>query len=353
MYQLHYIDKIRSTLINSPLIFGKALDEALNCLLLNSNNPIDKFDELFTNIEFNGENVYIPTDTRIQYSKNDFDLTLLNTDDFSLIKDKQNNGAFSEINLDIIKDYGEFHSTCLELKKEGVLDKDEHELFNLLCWLSLRKKAHLMISTYEKDILPKIGKIINVQKQIELPNDKGDSIIGVIDLIAELNGEVHIIDNKSASKMYKEDSVVLSPQLMLYGEHEEINKGAFIVLDKIIKKTVEKTCKLCGHFTTKKVKLCDFDADGERCNGELEEEIKHSVNWKIIKDNFLEEKKEEMFNDIENVLDGIKKEDYNENWNSCQTSNGTPKLMFGKKCIYHDYCRNGSMKNLIKKKENV
>jgi hypothetical protein len=48
MYEYHYNQKLRPTGTSSSLLFGSAMDEALNALLLNTGDPHETFKENFT-----------------------------------------------------------------------------------------------------------------------------------------------------------------------------------------------------------------------------------------------------------------------------------------------------------------
>ena len=88
-YKLHYIDKIRPEKIGSPLIFGGALDEALNVLLETKlDNPpetatddLDRlkagFDYHFSHQMINKELLDIRTSLYIDYFGSDFERDIL------------------------------------------------------------------------------------------------------------------------------------------------------------------------------------------------------------------------------------------------------------------------------------
>jgi len=86
-FKYHYLDRIRPTTINASLIFGSALDTALNRLLLeNTGSEYPAFKEAFTNTELNGEIVYVPTCKDIIYANADFDSDLLFESDVAFIE---------------------------------------------------------------------------------------------------------------------------------------------------------------------------------------------------------------------------------------------------------------------------
>ena len=117
--------------------------------------------------------------------------------------------------------------------------------------VSLKNKGIMLLQVYKEQLLPKFKKVLAIQKQVELKNDDGDSIIGYVDLIAELHdGRIAVIDNKTAGREYDLDAVTKSPQLSLYktilnsGDEFNVDVAAFAVLIKQLNKNVKK--RLCG-----------------------------------------------------------------------------------------------------------
>ncbi len=206
-YYLHYLLRLRPVEISSALIFGSALDEGLNALLAppltktpeRLQQAKNKFIEAWTKTNFNGEEVILSRPGAVKFSKTE------------------------------IKECFE-----VENKEEGV-DRT---------WAWMRHKGLTILEAYAEQVLPQLEEVYEVQSKVDLKNEVGDSFVGVVDLIAKINGKIWIIDNKSASVKYKEDSVRTSAQLSTYFEAKreqyDLAGAAYIVYQKKLRKKVPK-----------------------------------------------------------------------------------------------------------------
>jgi hypothetical protein len=102
----------------------------------------------------------------------------------------------------------------------GVPDTNKRKHYE--SFFTLEAKGLRMLEAYDNEILPRIKKVIAVQKTFELPFPEYKGIVrGVIDLIAEIEldtGEVvaAILDNKSTSQPYPKNSFKTKEQVALY-----------------------------------------------------------------------------------------------------------------------------------------
>lgn len=207
-YYLHYILRLRPIELSSALFFGNAVDIGLNDLLtqkmenkkIDINQSIQKFLLAWATAEIEGKIVYLSQPGAIKYSKADLDESLFTDEDKETIK----KGTDAS-------------------------------------WLSLARKGTMMIEEYNELVLPKIQKVHFVQRNIKLENDQGDSFVGVIDFCATFdNGKTYIVDNKTTSIKYKDDSVKNSEQLATYVEamkdEIEIHGAAYVTVSKKVRK---------------------------------------------------------------------------------------------------------------------
>lgn len=153
--------------------------------------------------------------------------------------------------------FGEVNGTIVNLSEPGVIkyskadydasiltDDDITDIERLAqdpSWVSLKRKAYMILEAYKEQILPRIKEVKFVQKNIKLDNAQGDSFIGFVDFCAVWeDGRTVIFDNKTSSIKYAEDSASTSEQLATYFEatKEEIKVDAvgYIVLPKKIRK---------------------------------------------------------------------------------------------------------------------
>src|SRR5574343_1531524 len=113
-YYLYDIQKYRSNIEKSALVFGNCFDLALNALLVGSNNYHNIFDEEWSKYK----------DVTIDYYKSDL--------------------------------------------MESLLTDEERTLsINQQSYISMRRKGHRMLDAYKENIYPHIKQVISIQDRIE------------------------------------------------------------------------------------------------------------------------------------------------------------------------------------------
>lgn len=315
-WKLHYVDRIRSIFLDSPLFFGAALDEAFSRLLLEKKleltekeqdlkdkTPEEIFDDKFAHTDYNDQWIYIPEYEFCRYSKSDYTANLLTKEDVT--KWEANTGFTNAFKF--------YDDTLAKLSRKEEIPSKYMIAYNYIIWLSLRRKGHVLIKAYKDIILPQIKVVHTIQEAIDLPNESGDSISGLIDFTCEFvdtPGVVYICDNKTSSKAYKYSDLKDSDQLATYCEAKGNYNAAYVVVEKTLYK-------------------------------------KHPiVHTQILKGSIEPEQVEKTFDKFENMINNVHEEVFEKNFDSkC--------FFFGKKCFAYDFCRNGSMKNLIVKKETT
>lgn len=267
-YYLHYVRRLRSEKTGSALVFGNAVDNAVNTMLKNKmenlspgktgyKDPKIHFVKIWERQEINGKKTDLRKTELIKYSKSDYDENILTDNEYKLIEKGFNKN-----------------------------------------WVSLLKKGIMMLEAYEEQIIPRINKVLAVQKYVKMTNEVGDSFVGWVDFICEWeDGNIYIVDNKTTSIKYKEDSVRTSPQLATYfeGTREEINPhGAmYIAIPKKFRKRKEPL-----------------------------------VPIEVVKDQISEDLIETTFEEYDDTLYGIKMGNF-----PCTGCRSNP---FG--CVYKTYC---------------
>lgn len=310
-YRLRYNERLSSDKIPSPLFFGTAIDAAVELLLLKKKQDLSEkeLDLLLTEDAYsifdktmreqNGQ--LLERNPLCEYFYSDFDPTILSAQDYQALTKSYPS----------IKDWEEFFTYCKKyIKTHGELKIGSKVAFNNLCWLSLYRKGELMIAAYERDILPEIERVFDIQKDISLINESGDQLRGKIDFIASFKDDPdtrYLVDNKTSSEPYKDDSVATSTQLAIYCEAENCDRGAYAVIQK-------------------KMRLKDPKARTQLIKGEVSDEQKQKVFDKLEVQ-------------LNNISSGVfeKKQ--------------SPKdcHFFGRKCEFFDLCWQGSMNGLKKR----
>lgn len=222
-YNYHYILKYRPKTTSSALVFGSAFDKAINALF-EGKDAEEEFIKEFSSFTLNGVVEDTATSINITFSQKDFDKVLC-------------------------QGIAEEYEPLLNKKREKIISKDEMARLNFIYFSCMKEKGLMMLTAYKEQILPRIKKPLAYQKEIKIDNDKGDTIIGYVDLVAVWeDGSTVIFDLKTAGEAYPADAVIKSTQLSLYCYALEnfynTRRCGFIVFNKNIKKMKDgKKCK--------------------------------------------------------------------------------------------------------------
>lgn len=351
-YKLWYKNRYRPKNIHGALLVGSSVDNGLNSLLENRdlNEAIKVFDKSFRFQNINNIPTYLPKSTNIVYSKRDFDAELLKKDDFDEYYKFKNEIEYNP-DTSLEQDIEKFQK-AKENKGFDNLTHKEKQLYNMINWLSIRRKGHIMIRDYHKIVLPKIKGVVSVQKRGKIENNNGDTLSYILDLVVDWeDGKRYLIDNKTSALEYEKDSAMKSQQLILYyhAEKEEmgLNAVGFIVMYKNILKNRKKICKSCNKDGSgQRHKTCDNLIDNKRCNGEWLEEINPECKIDIILNDVPEATENLVIQTFDEANEGIKKESFGPNLNACGNENF--------KCAFYNYCWHGKKDDIIELgKENT
>lgn len=117
-------------------------------------------------------------------------------------------------------------------------EEADHNTKQDLVFENLMNIGYNIIETYIKDILPQLGTILSVQTKRFIPNQSGDTLVLITDFRARLpDGREVTFDNKTSSdikKYYGPSSVKKSQQLAIYTEYEPTKLAGYIALSKKI-----------------------------------------------------------------------------------------------------------------------
>lgn len=265
-YKLQHVDRWRSDKTYSALLFGSAIDEALNYVLTCVKNK---------------ETIHEQKAKKIFYDK--------------MCSWDYNNPLNELIYFKYELPDNVEHLTNGEKQKA--------------VWGNLHDLGIKIIETYINEIIPEFQSINEVQVKHEIKNADGDNLIIILDFIGTLkDGRRVLFDNKTSSdikKYYNNDSVAKSKQLALYTEYYPDHYSGYIALSK------------------------KPDRHGK-------------IKWTMVVDKISEEKKAEVFENIEVKTQMIKDEVFEKNEKSC--------FNFGKRCEFYSLCKFGNPEGLIQKK---
>jgi PD-(D/E)XK nuclease superfamily protein len=365
-YRLHYIEKWRPITLSSPLVFGSAIDQALNVMLdpqnpENLNNPnllklsLETFDRNFEqgmNSEY--KLVDLPLNPNLKYSKWDFDADLLEKADWR----------------ELFKYDPKFFETKEKIESEKIpwleVPEEQRMVINYANWLCMSRKGKMMLEAYYNKILPNIKEVLAVQMTVNLLDEDGNDLNGVIDAVVRLqDGRVCVLDNKTTSSEYEEDSVRGSEQLAKYmailnikaedpedpWEHR-VDCAAYAVMSKKLIKDITRTCASCGHIADSKAKTCDQELEvpgklvkgkqaTKRCGGEWIKDKKFEVQTQFIVDIISEEFQDSVIQNAVTVKSCIEMGLFPKNYGSCSN-------IYGSECQFINLCHAGKTDGLVK-----
>ncbi len=234
-YYAHYILRLRTKNVSSPLLFGSALDKGLNILLEHKKDPL-----LLNKIYGISKDVKCTDQEVLAHAKREFDIEFGAIDPYTI--------KYSKADLDTSSLPEAFHDIYPAPKAP-------------LAWYCLKYKGYLLIDEYVAQVLPRIQEVYEVQKQISSTNEMGDTFIGVIDFIAKIDDKIWIADNKSTSIKYAEDSVTTSEQLASYYEimrdAYDLAGACYITIPKNLRKKKKPVVDISFIFGTIEEELID------------------------------------------------------------------------------------------------
>jgi hypothetical protein len=259
-YKFKYLERVQADITRSPLLFGSAMDSALNFILECIRDEVPYSIEQACNI-FDHEMRKWKGQNTLDYFKNE------------------------------LPELPDRDGMSVEEVEEAV-------------WQEMCRRGINAIFVYEKEILPHIAKVLEVQTKGELQNEEGDTFEFVVDAVVQLtDGRVVLLDNKTSSSKYPKNKVIKSQQLSLYLEsYPNIKYAGYAVL--------------------------------------IKNPDKVGITHQFMVDEIPEETTAASFKLLEDTLLAIKQEKFPCNYKSCKA--------FGKPCEYERACSYGDYTGLVK-----
>lgn len=344
-YELHYNKRWRSVEQSAALLFGTAIDKALEAHLLKTQEPMEVFFKTWQKQEINGTPTELHDCTKIVYADNDLDVDILDESDYTLIaKTYSIEDVLATID-DIIQRKREVGFKNLSL--------NDKKIFNHLNWLCMNRKGIFIVKAAVEWIDENVLEVLKTQEKIELEDSNGDQVTGYADLVARVKGQNKpvIIDFKTSASMYDADAVTKSPQLALYvfslkHKYEQTNTAGFVVFQKNIRKNKTKICRKCGHDGSGgRHRTCDNVIKQMRCGGQWIETINPTVSIQFLVDEISEFFQQQVVENYNEVNKAIKAEIFPRNWKACVQYNG--KVI----CPYFKYCHQNKIDDIIELEE--
>lgn len=340
-WQYHYRQHLRSSTQGAALCFGTAIDKAVAEMLTTSyGEAVVAFEKTWAVQEVQHRQWDLPTHTLIRYADSDFDEDLLSQEDWNTLHVVHNEIAPKER-----------MSYLQGIKKEHGYEsftEDELKFFNNANWLALRAKGILILACMRDEVLPNIEAVHSLQEKAELANSDGDVIVGYVDMVVKWRGieTPVIVDIKTSSIMYEQDSVESSVQLATYthmlSEKYKTRKAGYVVFNKHIHKNKSKTCKQCGYDGTgKSHRTCDAisTTTKKRCSGEWNIKCDPKASVQIIIADIHLRTEDIVLNNLDSIAAAIKSEVFYRNFDACVKPYG--------KCPYYALCFKDDKRNLV------
>ncbi len=108
-------------------------------------------------------------------------------------------------------------------------------------WEDLKEKGGNLLTKFIREELPRIQKVLSVEKKFDLSiTSLNLPFVGIVDLVADVDGGKTVVDFKTSASGYEDYEVVLSDQLTAYWLADpEAQKVALCVLIKTTEPRIE------------------------------------------------------------------------------------------------------------------
>lgn len=219
----------------------------------------------------------------------------------------------------------EFDKAFAAVKNGAALEGNLLKFYHRVIWLSCRRRGIYMIKAFKDQILPKVTKVHSTQKATSIANDAGDTSIGYIDYILEIEGVDGpvIFDCKTAGKYYTSHDLSSSDQLRSYAAAEGLRNIGYLVLLKGI--SCDRHCDQCGaKRESGRAQKCSACGKGKYTI------LKPYGETQVLTKSLEEKEVEDVLDDFSDVLTAIENKVKFKNPQSC--------FNFNKKCEYYDVC---------------
>ncbi len=330
----------RPRLNASALPFGAAIESACDALLegktLAHSLEVFKAQWLVRPKNRFEEETEIFDSPSIFYYMSDFDANLLTDIDY-----KMTDSWGEEFIGEGFKDTDEEMSTLSSyIKNNQTLNANQRLFYHRVLWLCCRRRGIWMIKAFKEQILPKVTKVIAMQKEVKITNADGDVSTGYIDYILEMEGHDGpiIFDCKTAGRPYDFHALNTSDQLRSYSAAEGVRNIGYLVLLKAIK--CDKLCGSCGAARENaRLKNC------EKCKKGKYSVAMPSPQTQVLVKTLNSKDVQDVMNDFSEILTAIK--------NKITYKNPTACFNFGKKCEYYDVCWGNKTIEQLKQEEET
>jgi hypothetical protein len=346
-WYLSYVEKWESPVSGASLYFGSAIDAGVTAMLEGKSNWLNVFKDRWHKAYSFGTSTDVYDNPDIAYANKDFDEYVFEPKDIITLE-----GYVIELGLNSLNPI-ELYKDIASRKKNPYKSISPVELryFNRASWLSLRKKGELLLNKFNTDFYPKIKKVISTQQRGSITDQAtGDSIVGYIDMVLELDGydKPIIFDLKTAAQPYEQEDIDLTQQLTLYsamkGADYNTDLVGYVVLCKNIPKDDVSYCSVCNHKKSGRHATCDnVLPTGSRCSGKWIDTKVCNPQIQVLVQKKTKAQIDDLLTDMSNVILAMKNNIFYKDISKCNN-------WYGGRCPMYEGCHNNDFSGLKKKK---
>lgn len=351
-WSMSYVDGWEADSEGASLYFGSAVDAAATEMLLGKPDWLKTFYDRWTKSWNFGSSTQVFDNPDIVFAYKDFDEYVLEPKDFATLRTWAVSLNLAQQTV-LDKELIDLYKFITEKKKNPYKSPttDEMTYFNRCAWLSMKRKGKLLLGAFQTQFLPKVKKVIATQSRATIKDPvTGDSIVGYIDMVLEIDGynKPIIFDLKTAGMPYSQEDIDLTQQLTLYaamkGNDYNTDLVGYVVLCKNIPKTNMSTCKSCGHLKTGRHKTCDaiVSLSGKRCDGEWDEKMIPAPVVQVLVEKKDSAQINDLLGDISNIVLAMKNGVVYKNVSKCNN-------WYGGQCPFYKACHKNDFTGLVKK----
>lgn len=255
-----YVERWESPVSGASLYFGSAMDAGVTTMLEGKTNWINVFKDRWHKAYSFGTATQVYDNPEVVFSNKDFDEYVLEPKDKVTME-----GYIVELGLPVIDPIALYKDIASRKKNPyKMITPVELRYFSRASWLSMRRKGELLLNAFHTQFYPKITKVVSTQQRGSITDQgTGDSIVGYIDMVLEIQGysKPIIFDLKTAAQPYSQDDIDLTQQLTLYsamkGSDYNTDLVGYVILCKNIPKDDVSFCSGCGHKKTGRHVTCN------------------------------------------------------------------------------------------------
>jgi len=346
-WHMSYVEKWESPVMGASLFFGSAIDAGVTEMLEGKTTWLNTFKDRWHRAYSFGTATQVYDNPDVVYSNKDFDEYVFEPKDIITLETYVVELGLTSLNpIELYKDIASRKKNPYK-----TISAIELKYFNRASWLSMRKKGELLLNKFNTDFYPKITKVVSTQQRGSIVDQAtGDSIIGYIDMVLEIQGydKPIIFDLKTAAQPYEQEDIDLTQQLTLYaamkGTEYNTDLVGYVVLCKNIPKDDTSYCSICNHKKDGRHITCNNTTlTGSRCNGKWINTKVCNPQIQVLVQQKSKAQIDDLLTDMGNVILAMKNNIIYKDVSKCNN-------WFGGKCPFFNACHKADTSGLKRKK---